>query len=336
MDNCTHVKLKVIDRSYVSFIKKEIKRLSEQVGFTPYKLAELDIVVAELISNILKHAREGELLVKIIDTPNLQGLELISVDRGPGMANAEVMLTDGASSTNTLGQGLGSIKRLSDVFEIYSLPQWGTILLSRMYINKPDVADLKDSPKINALMIPKPGETECGDGWYKIESKRHVRLIALDGLGHGPEAAKAVYHAVKEFKVTGSMSPDDTVQLIHKNIRSTRGAVGMVLHLDKINNSISYVGLGNISARIIGYEKIKSLMSYNGIIGHSKPNTIKSYVAEWHKNETLIVHSDGLKSRWDLNHLPNIMNHDGSVIAAALYKDFSRNTDDLLIIVTKN
>ncbi len=336
MDNCTHVRLKLIERSYVSFIKKEIKKISEQVGFTSYKLAELDIVLAEMISNILKHAKEGELLVKTIDTPAQKGIELISVDKGPGIANTEVMLTDGASSTNTLGQGLGSIKRLSDVFDIYSLSGWGTILLVRMYIKKPDVNELKNSLKINALLIPKPGEEECGDGWHMIESNQYKRLIAMDGLGHGPEAAKAVHQAIKEFKATGRMTPEMTVQLIHKNIRGTRGAVGMVFHLDKINNSISYVGLGNISARILGYEKAKSLMSYNGIIGHSKPNTLKSYVTEWQKNEILVVHSDGLKSRWDLNHLPNIMNHDGSVIAAALYKDFSRNTDDLLIIIAKN
>src|SRR5690606_20681455 len=103
-----------------------------------------------------------------------------------------------------------------------------------------------------------------------------------------------------------------------------------------INNTFSYAGLGNISARIIGHERNKNCISYNGIIGHSIPNTLNSNHADLQKNETMIINSDGLKSRWDIAHLPEILKHDGSILAAALYKDFSRKTDDLLVIVIKN
>jgi anti-sigma regulatory factor (Ser/Thr protein kinase) len=334
MDNNAHERLKLPDRSYSSSIKKIVRKIAEQMGFTPYRLAEIDIIVAEILSNIIKHSVDGEILVKKIETVNQdKGIELLSIDRGPGMANTAAMLKDGISTTSTLGQGLGAIKRLSDDFDIYSLPSWGTILLSRVYLEKPHLLLERELLQVNTIMLPKPGQEECGDGWKIIKIRHKYKLIALDGLGHGPEAARAVQEAIKEFIANHKLTPSETIKAMHKKIRGTRGAVGMIFHLDYIGNSITFTGLGNISARIIGYQQIKNFISHNGIIGYSIPNTLKNNEVKWIQNECLIIHSDGLKSRWDLTHLPNILNYDGSIVAASLYKDFSRDNDDLLVIV---
>jgi anti-sigma regulatory factor (Ser/Thr protein kinase) len=337
MDNIPHVRLKLPDRSYTNYIKKEIRKLAEKVGFSSHRLAEIDIIASELLSNLHKHSKEGEILIKSIESEEERGLELISVDRGPGMANVDDMMTDGRSTTSTLGQGLGAIKRLSDEFDVYSLPSWGTILLSRNYSKKP-VADKKtDLLSVHAVMLAKPGEHECGDGWTLLKRKHHYKLLALDGLGHGVHAANATKLAIKEFAEQDNISPAETIQDLHSKIKGTRGAVGMVFHIDKIGNSISFTGLGNISARLSGAGKSKNCISYNGIIGFSIPsrNSLKSNVIPWQQDEIMIIHSDGLKTRWELTHLPKIHDRDGSIIAAAIYKDFTRDNDDLLVIVLK-
>ncbi len=336
MDNDPHIKHELPDRSHSSVVKKEIHRLAEGLDLPRNRLAKVDIIVAEMISNINKHTPEGELLVKIFqDMQGRTGLELISIDHGPGIENLEEMLKDGKSSTQTLGQGLGAIQRLSDEFDIYSLPDWGTILLSRIFASQGKERK-RSAIAINTIMLPKKGEILCGDGWKISRNSFEYKLIALDGLGHGPEANKASKAAVDEFITIKQNTPGETIKILHQKIRGTRGAVGMVMHLNTLSNVLSYAGLGNISARIFGHEKNKSIISYNGIIGQSIPNSLHSNQVNLQKNETLIVYSDGLKSRWDLTHLPDILSHDGSIVAAALYKDFSRQTDDLLVIVVKN
>jgi len=337
MDNNPHIKYIIPDRSFASIVKKEIRRQAEHIELSQKKIAETDIIVSELISNLNKHATGGELLIKTIeDLHGRNGLELISVDRGPGIKDLQEMLKDGSSTTTTLGQGLGAIKRLSDEFDIYSLRGWGTIVLSRIFVSKISIKPKNQKFTFHTIMLPKKGQMVCGDGYRLYHNNFDYKLIALDGLGHGPEAHKASVAAIKEFLSTGQISPAETIKILHRKINKTRGAVGMVIHLNSISDLAYYAGLGNISARILGMDKAKSLISYNGIIGHSIPNTLHTNQAGFPQHEVMIIYSDGLKSRWELNHLPNILNHDGSIIAAAVYKDFSRNTDDTLVIVIKN
>jgi anti-sigma regulatory factor (Ser/Thr protein kinase) len=336
MDNEAQIRYKIPDRSYSSMVKREIHRVAATIGFTPTRLAEADIVISEMITNLNKHTPEGELLVKpVLDYYNRQGIEIISIDNGKGIDNLAEMIKDGKSTAGTLGQGLGAIKRLSDDFDIYTLPGWGTIVLSRIFTPAKTKITSRAQIDINTLMLPKTGEELCGDGWKYLKNGTTVKLIALDGLGHGPEAHKASKKAVKEFTVIKDSTPSDTIKILHRRIRDTRGAVGMIVHIDTYLNLIAYAGLGNISAKNINADNIKNLVSYNGIIGHTIPNTIHSNSIPWQPYDTLIIYSDGLKSRWDFMQLPNILQYDGSVIAAALYKDFSRHTDDLLIIVIK-
>src|SRR5688572_557698 len=116
MVNRTHVALKADDRSYFAILKKEIHNLAASAGFTETKLGELDIIVAEMVTNLVKHAGGGQVLVKLVETNGNQGIELISIDNGPGMTDVTRMVADGVSTKNTLGQGLGAMKRLSDLF----------------------------------------------------------------------------------------------------------------------------------------------------------------------------------------------------------------------------
>ena len=93
----------------------------------------MDIIVAELVSNLVKHAGGGQLLVKLIEQDGIQGMEIISIDDGIGMTDVTRMVADGVSTKNTLGQGLGAMKRLSDFFQVYSLKDWGTLILIRIF-----------------------------------------------------------------------------------------------------------------------------------------------------------------------------------------------------------
>ena len=117
----------IAERSYVSFIKRELHNYLTQTGYSSTRTGEIDIVVSELTSNIIKHGECGELLYRMAGEDGCRYLELFAIDNGAGHADIQRMIRDGASSANTLGHGLGSISRLSDSFQIYSQREWGTI-----------------------------------------------------------------------------------------------------------------------------------------------------------------------------------------------------------------
>ena len=188
------------DRSYFAILKKEIHALAISAGFSEHKVGKIDIIVAEMVSNLVKHAGGGQVLVKLMEENDLQGIEIISMDSGRGMTDVNRMIADGVSTKNTLGHGLGAMKRLADVFQVYSQKDWGTIILARIFAEEPPLFKKPQRLEVRAVVLPKPGETQCGDGFSSTLSPDYVRLFLGDGLGHGEDAAKAVEMAIDAFQ----------------------------------------------------------------------------------------------------------------------------------------
>ena len=330
-----HRVFKAEDRSYFAILKKEIHGLAVRAGFSEGKVGELDIVVAEIVSNLVKHAGGGQLYVKLVEEDGLQGIELISVDNGPGMTDVTRMVSDGVSTKNTLGQGLGAMKRLSDVFQVYSLKEWGTVVLIRIFAE--DLPSFGKPPpgEVRSLVIPKPGESECGDGFFQLVTREHIKLFLGDGLGHGPEAAKAVMTAGAAFLASMEVNPVNIIQEINDQVKKTRGLVGTVAIFDLLQKQWKVCGVGNISARIIGPGAVKNLMPYNGIIGLNVPRTLNAQDIAHERGQQLILCSDGLKTKWDTVRYPAVQRYDSSIVAASILKDFARNTDDMSVAVCK-
>ena len=337
MDKTHHLVFTAFDRSYLALLKREIQQLAVQVGFSGHRLAEFDLIVAEIATNLIKHAGGGEILVRLLEQPT-KGLELIGFDNGPGMSNPARMLEDGISTTNTLGHGLGSIQRLSDEFSLYSQPKWGTVILSRVYLDGRSALPHTNGAAIRSLLIPKPGELVCGDGFAVKVSQQLVKVFLGDGLGHGPEAHKAVQTAIQAFQSSMATNPVELLQEIHRAVTKTRGLVGTVAVLDKLSNKWKVCGIGNITARLHNLsllETPKTFLSYNGILGLNMPRTINEQVAPYQRGQTLLLGSDGLRSRWDASRYPSIRNQDPTILATALYKDYARRTDDTSIAVVQ-
>ncbi|TCZ71813.1 SpoIIE family protein phosphatase [Flaviaesturariibacter aridisoli] len=331
MDDLCHAALRADDRSYFSLLKKEVHTRALAAGFSERRTGEVDIVVAELLSNLAKHADGGQLLVKTIHDGNRPGIELIAVDNGPGMADVGRMMADGMSTKNTLGHGLGSMKRLSDLLQVYSQKDWGTLTLARLFDEKPTTLPAQPV-EIRALVLPKPGETECGDGFFCRQDEDFIRLFLGDGLGHGPEAAAAVQAAGAAFLDCASNDPVAIIRHLHTEVRKTRGLVGTAALFDRRKKTWQLCGVGNIATRLLSGGVSKNYMSYNGIIGHNLPRTLNAHAVPGEKGQHLVLCSDGIRSRWDLLRHPTLLRYDGSLLAAALYKDYGRMTDDMSVL----
>ncbi len=327
MVDATHISFAASDRSYFSFIKKDIHNLAKDAGFSNKKLADLDIVVSEITSNLHKHAIDGEILVGLFEEKENQYIELISIDKGPGMQEPFKMIEDGFSSANTMGIGLGSIKRLSNQFDLYSMNGWGTIILTRIY-NKTVEQGVLVTPKvtIRPLVVTMPGQIKSGDGTYYTVTPQHFKLLVADGLGHGEEANFAVTEAVKAFKECADHSPSGILKYIHEAIRKTRGIVGAVVVFDFESN------IWKIASNFL---QIKNLMSYSGTLGHNMLNGMKDQEVKLEDYNQITLCSDGINPRWDMSKFTGIGRCDLSIQAAAIYKDFAGKTDDMSVVIAK-
>jgi hypothetical protein len=186
---------------------------------------------------------------------------------------------------------------------------------------------------VGVVRVPKRGEEACGDDWsFVVDEKGRGVLTVADGLGHGLAAAEAATRAVAIGAERATDAPAMVVSSIHGGLRSTRGAAVAVAELN--GSAVRFAGLGNISASIVSPDDSRSLVSHNGIAGHEM-RKIQEFAYEWSPGSLLVMHSDGVSSRWDLKRYPGLISRDPSVVAGVLYRDFSRGRDDALVVVVR-
>jgi len=76
--------------------------------------------ISELARNIVLYAKEGEVVLQIVENNGRRGIKIVAGDNGPGIADLEMAMQLGYSTSGSLGLGLPGVKRLMDEFEIAS------------------------------------------------------------------------------------------------------------------------------------------------------------------------------------------------------------------------
>jgi serine/threonine-protein kinase RsbT len=104
-----------------------VRRFCADHGFSALLAAHVATAASELAHNLWLHASHGgELVLRLLPPSPRAGLELLANDDGPGIADLDLALREGWSSTGSLGCGLSGVQRLMDSFEIDSAPGRGT------------------------------------------------------------------------------------------------------------------------------------------------------------------------------------------------------------------
>ncbi len=330
-----HRSFAVTDRSYGAIISHHARQLSGELSFSTKKKGELDIIVAELVSNLVKYGNDGELLIRPIQDTHQTGIELISVDSGPGMADPSQMLKDGVSTGGSLGLGLGAVQRLSDEFQLYSQPSTGTVVLARIYQRSSPQKLTSQLADVRWICVPKAGEDVCGDACYHQLTTSSLTLFLGDGLGHGVAAEIAVSQAITQLSQSRETIPEKLLALVHKGTTGTRGLVGTCAVFDFPTRKWLVCGVGNITTKLSTSRGVKGYVPQNGILGYMIPSTLLPYELPYERGQWLIMTSDGLRSRWNPARYPGINQYDASILAAVIYKECARHTDDMSVLVGK-
>ncbi len=309
--------------------------LCSDLNFEDTAKGRVAIIVNELGNNLVRYARKSHLIFRKFSTKVTSGIEILSIDSGPGMDDV-LSLQDGYSTGNTPGTGLGAAKRQSDLFDIYSSNSSGTAIVSRVYSKKLPTYSLEekisDSIEVGAINIPMRGEIVSGDGWCVHETDQGLAVAVVDGLGHGPLANLAAIKALSTFAEIRKAPVVEVLQKLHEALRGTRGAA--VFLLATTADVITFTGVGNVAAILITPIKSKVLVSQNGTAGLQIGKT-KTLNDEWSVGDYLIFQSDGLSSRWNLDTYPGIRGKHASLVSAILFRDFDRGSDDSTIVVIR-
>ena len=122
------LRVAVTERSEAGQARREALQLAGSFGFKEPHLGRIALVATELASNLAKHAKHGELLMRVYQRESEPMFEFLSLDRGPGMRDPVRCMEDGYSTAGSPGTGLGAIARAADQFDIYSDLKAGTPL----------------------------------------------------------------------------------------------------------------------------------------------------------------------------------------------------------------
>ena len=330
VSGASHIVCPIRDETQIGAARRRARQMAESAGLDDVSQEHAAIVATELSTNMLKHASGGELLVQQITDGGFRGLELLAVDRGPGIQDIKRALEDGHSTGGTPGTGLGAAKRLSTVFDLYSEPGRGTVVVSRIGTMN-DVG--KRGLMVGAVATPALGEIVSGDQWAVATSDDESTLVMADGLGHGERAYEAARAAVQAFADSASSRPADYLARAHEALRTTRGAAVAVARIEQNATSVTFAGVGNVFGVIIRKDgRQHGLVSNNGTIGADRPS-IREFSYEWLPGETLVMQTDGLLTRWNLNERPGLAARHPAIIAAVLHRDFLRGRDDATVVV---
>lgn len=324
----SHV-VKIDDQSSLADVRRLGYLAAEAEDLDADARAKLSVVATEAATNLLKHAGGGEMHIVGLAKRGESGVELLAIDRGPGIENLDRVMTDGFSTAGTSGTGLGAMRRMSDVFDIYSVPGKGTIV----------VAQIKGKERAKGTRVTigvaekeLASEEVSGDAWGIYFGDSIVSVMLADGLGHGPQAAEASKEAVAAFDRYGHLGPAAFLERAHSALRATRGAAVSVAALNFESREVCFGGLGNVAGWLVGPARAQAMVSHNGTLGLTA-RRFQEFTYAWPEDGFLVMHSDGLVTNWEIS--PQARNRHPSVIAAMLYRDASRGRDDVCVLVIK-
>jgi anti-sigma regulatory factor (Ser/Thr protein kinase) len=320
----------VQDQLQVSTVQRRATAMGRAHGLDATAAERLSIVVTELATNITRHAGTGHIVLRPVGECATGSIEILALDKGPGIADMGRAMRQG---------GLARIKQLTDLFDIYSQVGHGTAVVAHVgaqtgQSSTRGYAESVMHECVGVVCVPLHGEEECGDYWAVEVMPGRVAALLVDGLGHGPEAAVVALAAISAFREATAKAPEIMLRSIHTALRATRGAALSVTVVDQSRRTARFCGVGNVDGRVVTIDRDRHLIPQNGIVGHTMPPA-KAADVPWPTGGRLVMHSDGISSRWRTDRYPGLLARHPALLAGVLYRDYARDRDDATALVLR-
>jgi negative regulator of sigma-B (phosphoserine phosphatase) len=181
-----------------------------------------------------------------------------------------------------------------------------------------------------------PGQVESGDRHLICCNQVGILVAALDGIGHGEEAASAAKAAVSILTAGADEPIISLVERCHEELRSTRGVVLSLASIDTVRGMMTWLGVGNVQAVLIraGSEKVtcqEFLLLRAGVVGSQLP-ALQAAVLPIANGDTLVFVTDGVRGGFaeDFSFLGSPQRAADKILAR-----HCRGNDDALVLVVQ-
>ncbi|MCJ2047186.1 SpoIIE family protein phosphatase [Methylobacterium sp. J-078] len=325
-------RITVTEASQVAEARRRAVANAQAIGFDATAAGRVALVVTELATNVVKYGVPGEVLVGIYEDETGSGVEILVLDKGAGFLDLGLALRDGHSTGGSAGEGLGAVRRLSDAFDIVSRPGLGTAVLARLSGDRPAASDAM--PAFGAVTVPLKGETANGDAYAVRERADGWTVVVADGLGHGPEAAKASEEALRLFRRHQDEPPAAILAAIHAGLSHTRGGAVSVARYARNQATIALAGIGNVLGAVVSGTATKRTVSLAGTAGHAA-RRIREFEYPMQARDLFVLCSDGIATGWSIDAHPGLAAAHPTLVAGVIFRDFARARDDATVLVVR-
>jgi negative regulator of sigma-B (phosphoserine phosphatase) len=184
---------------------------------------------------------------------------------------------------------------------------------------------------------PLPGQSVCGDVAVVRPFDRGVLTAAIDGLGHGAEAARASRTAADLLEQHPGEPLAALFRRCHEALRTTRGAVISLASFHGDTRSLEWVGVGNVEGLLLrahadqGQKTAENIMLHAGLLGMNLPG-IRPAVVPLLPGDTLILTTDGIR-----NDFPRklVLSDRPQQVADRICARHAKDNDDALVLVVR-
>lgn len=317
-------------------------------------------LASELGSNVIKYARYGDLCISRKDTSISSEIEVKASDRGPGISDIELALSESFSSGGTLGLGLPGVKRLADDLTINSVPGSGTTVIARKRIRRSlaPTATLRRMPSASRESRPVHASSELrqvipdsplldigfkvrayaglsvsGDQTVSVSMPEGCLLGVIDVTGHGPQAADLAKQMVTFIHTHATSDLEYLMTSLNTSFANTLGAAVGLAFVRYDTHQVMYLGVGNTALLLVS-EKNWRPISKDGVVGLRMPSPLLQS-APFRRNDILIMYSDGVSDAGLVTELKKYAFRSAAVIAGSLVALAGKLYDDATCLVVK-
>lgn len=180
-----------------------------------------------------------------------------------------------------------------------------------------------------------PGETESGDQHLVCCNETGVLIAAIDGIGHGAEAASAAKAAIAALRKGVGEPIISLVTACHEKLRATRGVVMSLASVDVKHGLMTWLGVGNVQGVLVRADKKsnsqETLLLRGGVVGDHLPQ-LQAAVLPVAQGDLLVFATDGVRADFvrTLSALENPQR-----AAERIMKNFCNQSDDALVLALR-
>jgi anti-sigma regulatory factor (Ser/Thr protein kinase) len=327
------IELQVADKLDCQIAQSTARKFAQAVGFEETPSEEIVIAVAELASNLIRHAGSGTLTFRIVQANGQSGLDIESQDKGPGIYDIDGSMADGFSTAGGLGLGLGTVNRLMDDLEINSTPHLGTRIACRRWLRE-QPPDRTYKWEVGVATRARNYAPANGDAFIVKEWGNTLLAGVIDGLGHGEHAQDAALTAQRYVMGHYDRPLEDIFAGVTRACRSTRGVV-MALAKFETPTQMSFSNFGNIEVKAWSGTTRLQFHVQRGILGiEARKANVQQLT--WAPGWLLAMHSDGVRSNWQWSDLSSFNREPAQVTAHRILHDFGKMDDDATVVLIRS